>query len=236
MRVFITGSSRGIGYGIAEAFHGAGHTVIVNGRGDAARLRAASEALGGAENYLADMSDYEQARAVFDGIKRGGPLDALINCAGSEYFGLFSEMEPREITGVLDSNLNTTLNACHLAVPDMVKRKRGVIINVSSVWGICGASCEAVYSAAKGAVNAFTKALAKELAPSGIRVNAIACGAFDTRMNERLTADERAAFTEGIPMGRFGLPEEAGRLALFIADGGAEYLTGQVITLDGGMS
>jgi 3-oxoacyl-[acyl-carrier protein] reductase len=236
MRVFITGSSRGIGYGIAEVFRNAGHSVILNGRNDAAQLRVASEAMGGTEHYLADMSDYGQVSAVFDKIKRGGPLDALINCAGTEYFGLFSEMTQREISGVLNNNLHTVLNACHLAVPDMVTRKRGVIINVSSVWGSTGASCEAVYSAAKGAVNAFTKALAKELAPSGIRVNAIACGAFDTRMNERLTIDERAAFTEGIPMGRFGQPEEAGRLALFIADGGAEYLTGQVITLDGGMS
>jgi 3-oxoacyl-[acyl-carrier protein] reductase len=236
MRVFITGSSRGIGYGIAEVFHDEGHTVILNGRTDAEQLRAASESLGGAEHYLADISDYEQTCDVFELIKRGGSLDALINCAGSEYFGLFSEMTPHDINDVLNNNLHTVLNACHLIVPDFVTQKRGVIINVSSIWGICGASCEAVYSSAKGAVNAFTKALAKELAPSGIRVNAIACGAFDTRMNERLTVNERAAFTEGIPMGRFGLPEEVGQLALFLAESGAEYLTGQVIILDGGMS
>jgi 3-oxoacyl-[acyl-carrier protein] reductase len=199
------------------------------------RLYEASALLGSAKYFLADMSDFGQAQTVFDEIMRLGGIDMLVNNAGTEYFGLFSEMSVDEINRVLADNLNTVLYASRLAVPEMVRRKRGVIINVSSVWGITGASCEAVYSAAKGAVNSFTKALAKELAPSGVRVNAIACGAFDTRMNERLTEEERAAFTEGIPMGRFGRPEEAAKLALFLAGDGAEYLTGQVIGLDGGM-
>jgi 3-oxoacyl-[acyl-carrier protein] reductase len=116
----------------------------------------------------------------------------------------------------------------------MVREKSGVIINVSSIWGIAGASCEAVYAAAKGAVNAFTRSLAKELGPSGVRVNAIACGAFDTRMNDRLTTAERDSFTESIPLGRFGEPAEAGALALFLASDAAMYITGQVICIDGG--
>ncbi len=234
MRVFITGSSRGIGYGIAKVFAGSGHAVVLNARRDAEQLKAAAVSLD-AEYFLADMSDYKQAEEVFGEMRRSGPPDVLINCAGTECFGLFTDTRPSEWDGVLRNNLYSVLNACHLAVPDMVRRKRGVIINITSVWGVVGASCEAVYSASKGAVNAFTKALAKELGPSGVRVNAIACGAFDTRMNDRLTADERAAFTDGIPLGRFGAPEETGRLALYLASGGAEYLTGQVIALDGGL-
>ncbi len=234
MRVFITGSSRGIGFGIAKVFAEDGHEVILNGRFDAERLRG-SAALLNAGYFLADMSDYERAGEVFAEILRGGPLDVLINCAGTEHFGLFTDTRPSDWDGVFNNNLRSVLNACHLAVPGMVRRKSGVIINITSIWGITGASCEAVYSAAKGAVNAFTKSLAKELGPSGVRVNAIACGAFDTRMNERLSAGERTDFIENIPLMRFGQPEEAGKLALYLASGGAGYMTGQIIPLDGGI-
>jgi 3-oxoacyl-[acyl-carrier protein] reductase len=231
-KVFITGSSRGIGFGIAEAFRADGDEVFLNGREDAAQLKKAMGELN-AVGFLADMSDYAQARDVF---AQTGAADVLVNNAGSEYFGLFAEMSPAEIKKVLDDNLLSALNATHLAVPHMVRQKYGVIINVTSVWGITGASCEAVYAAAKAAVNAFTKSMAKELAPSGIRVNAIACGAFETRMNARLSPVEKNAFTERIPAGRFGSAGEAGALAVFLASEKAEYLTGQVISLDGGLT
>jgi 3-oxoacyl-[acyl-carrier protein] reductase len=136
---------------------------------------------------------------------------------------------------ILAANLLSVMNASHCAIPHMVRAKAGCIINISSIWGISGASCEAVYSAAKAGVNGFTKALAKELAPSGIRVNAIACGAFDTRMNNHLSPQEKIAFANQIPLGRFGTPHEAGNLALFLASHNAAYLTGQVIPLDGGV-
>lgn len=236
MTVLVTGASSGIGFEIARAFAAAGNTVILNGR-DPARLAAAVQVL---QQYnvcgvCGDMSNYETARGVFSQIETAqGAVDVLVNNAGTAYFGLFSNMSPNAITEVLNNNLQTAINASHLATPHMIRTKAGCIINITSMWGVVGASCEVVYSVAKAGVIGLTKALAKELGPSGIRVNAIACGAFDTRMNHRLTAEERAAFAEGIPLGRFGNPQEVGNLALFLASPGASYLTGQIIGLDGG--
>jgi 3-oxoacyl-[acyl-carrier protein] reductase len=230
--VFITGSSRGIGFGIAKAFVQNGDRVTLNGRNDGIQLKKAMEELN-TEGFLADLSNYERAKAVFNRMK---PVDVLVNNAGSEYFGLFNEMAPPEIKRVLDDNLMTTINATHLAIPYMVRKKSGIIINVTSVWGITGASCEAVYSAAKAGVNGFTRSMAKELGFSGVRVNAIACGAFETRMNERLSPEEKNDFIGGIPLGRFGEADEVGFMAVFLASEKAAYLTGQVITLDGGLT
>ena len=236
--VLITGSSRGIGFGIARAFAAQGDTVILNGREDSAQLAQSVEKLKqmghNATGYMADLSDYNTAQEMFSRIgSEHGPVDILVNNAGAAHYGLFSQMRPEDWQRVLANNLHTALNASHLAVPAMVQAKSGCIINITSVWGVAGASCEVMYSAAKAAIIGFTKALAKELGPSGIRVNAIACGAFDTRMNDNLSQDEKVNFTENIPLGRFGYPEEAGALAVYIA--GAGYLTGQVIPLDGGL-
>ncbi|MDR1664782.1 MAG: SDR family oxidoreductase [Clostridiales bacterium] len=239
-RVFITGSSRGIGFGIAKAFAQNGDQVAINGISDLPRLQEAAEELKTydpcAEFFLADMSDYKAAEECFTKIKARGPVDVLINCAGAAYFGLFTEMTQADMDFVLRNNLISVFNACRLAAPDMVRAKRGAIINISSVWGITGASCEAVYAAAKAGVDVFTKSLAKELGPSGVRVNAIACGAFETRMNDRLTPEEKNNFTEGIPLGRFGQADEVGGLAVYLASGSASYLTGQIIALDGGLT
>ncbi|MCL2378565.1 MAG: SDR family NAD(P)-dependent oxidoreductase [Defluviitaleaceae bacterium] len=236
--VLVTGGSRGIGLGIAKCFAAKGDMIILNGREDSANLQKSVEELkqagGNADGFIADLSDYEKAREMFSHIKaRYGPVEVLVNNAGSAHYGLFSDMSFADIQGVMANNLYTAVNASHLAVPDMVRAKAGCIINITSVWGICGASCEVMYSAAKAAVIGFTKALARELGPSGVRVNAIACGAFETRMNTQLTREEKNAFVENIPLGRFGYPGEAGALAVFLA--GAEYLTGQVIPLDGGL-
>jgi len=238
--VFVTGSSRGIGFGIAKKFAQDGHTVVLNCLQDKAQLAKAVaelEAFGGnVTGFCADMSDYAQAQAAFAQIEMlHGSVDILVNNAGMAHFGLFTDMQPCEIGEVLAANLSTVINASHLALPHMVCKKSGCIINVTSIWGVAGASCEAVYSAAKAGVIGLTKALAKEVAPSGVRVNAIACGAFETRMNDRLTAAEVAEFTENIPMGRFGMPQEVGDLAVFLSSERASYLTGQVIALDGGI-
>ena len=236
--VLVTGSSRGIGFGIASAFAALGDTVILNGREDAVALEGAVDVLTkkgySATGYLADLSDYDVARDMFACVEaQHGAVDVLVNNAGAAYYGLFSDMHVSDIGRVLDNNLLTTINASHLAVPAMVRAKLGCIINITSVWGITGASCEVMYSAAKAAVVGFTKALARELGPSGVRVNAIACGAFDTRMNDNLTADEKTAFMDGIPLGRFGCVDEVGDLAVYLA--GAGYVTGQVVALDGGL-
>ncbi|MCL2285855.1 MAG: SDR family oxidoreductase [Firmicutes bacterium] len=239
--VLVTGSSKGIGFGIAAAFARQGHTVVLNGREDTAGLDAAVKKLqtrfvGNVMGIIADLSDYSAARDMLAEIERTyGPVEVLVNNAGTAHFGLFGHMPPAEISKILADNLQTTLNASHLAMPGMVRAKTGCIINITSVWGVTGASCEVVYSAAKAGVIGFTKALAKELGPSGVRVNAIACGAFETRMNDRLSAEDKAGFIDGIPLGRFGRPEEVGDLAVFLASEKAGYLTGQVVNLDGGM-
>jgi len=242
--ILITGSSRGIGFGIAKAFAAQGHcNIVLNGRQDDVRLCEAvceikKEYPGvNVMGICADLSNYSAAQGLFQQIESAfGAVDVLVNNAGTAHFGLFTDMLPADINRVLSDNLYTAIHTSHLAIPSMVKAKRGCIINITSVWGITGASCEVLYSTTKAAVIGLTKSLAKELAPSGIRVNAIACGAFETRMNERLEAQEKAAFIENIPMGRFGLPSEVGALAVYLAsEETASYLTGQVIALDGGL-
>ena len=142
-------------------------------------------------------------------------------------------MRIEEWNSLIQSDLTSVFCCCKLALPSMIRRRRGKIINISSVWGICGASCEVAYSAAKGGVNALTKALAKELAPSNIQVNAIACGAIDTEMNAWMDEDEKNALLEEITAGRMGQPEEAADLIMQLCSS-SSYLTGQVIALDGG--
>jgi len=239
--VFVTGSSRGIGFGIATAFARDGHTVILNGRSDMIRLKNAVAELRDNQGYnvagiCGDLSKYSVAQEVFAQIEAThGNVEILVNNAGSAYFGLFNDMLPTDINQVLADNLQGAMNASHLAIPSMVRAKVGCVINISSIWGVVGASCEVVYSAAKAGVIGFTKALAKEVGPSGVRVNAIACGAFETRMNDRLTPEEKAAFIDEIPVGRFGQPCEVGDLAVFLASDKAAYLTGEVIKLSGGI-
>ncbi|MCL2421477.1 MAG: SDR family oxidoreductase [Defluviitaleaceae bacterium] len=239
--VLVTGSSRGIGLAIAREFAALGDRVVLNGRVDQVQLDTAVKALSNLNNaeimgILADISDYSQAQEAFAKIKtKFGPVDVLINNAGMAHFGLFSDMTPSQWSEVMHHNFTTVLNATHLAVPDMVSKKSGVIINISSMWGTTGASCESVYAAAKGAVHAFTKSMAKELGPSGVRANAIACGAIETRMNARLSQEEKLEFTENISLMRFGTPAEVGKLVRFLASDDAAYLTGQIIGMDGGM-
>jgi len=230
MNVLVTGSSRGIGLAIARKFSEEGHRVVVNGRNDEILTNIACihpKLI----PIAADISDYKQVERLFAEMS----IDVLVNNAGIAYNGLFQDMNPKEWNELLAVNLNGVLNCSRLAVPDMIKKKRGVIINISSVWGKTGASCEAVYSMTKGGINAFTKALAKELAPSGIRVNAIACGVIGTKMNEFLNEEEKNELIAEIPAGRIGKAEEVAELTAFLASDKAEYINGQIITIDGGM-
>lgn len=238
--VLVTGSSRGIGKAIALAFGRAGCNVVLNASKSLAQLEETKTLLE-QENipvlaFLADVSEYESCRGLFAEIeKKFGSVDILVNNAGISHIGLFTDMTPAQWQRILSVNLESALNCTHLAVPSMVHKKDGVILNISSMWGEIGASCEAVYSASKGAINAFTKAMAKELGPSNIRVNAISCGVIDTEMNACFSEEERQALTEEIPLMRFGQPEEVGDLAVFLAGQKAKFLTGKIITLDGGM-
>ena len=165
--------------------------------------------------------------------KQYGGLDVLINNAGISYIGLLQDMTSGDWDRILRTNLTSVFNCCKLAIPMMLSAGRGKIVNISSVWGNVGASCEVAYSATKGGINAFTKALAKELAPSNIQVNAVACGAIDTEMNQWLEEDDLIALVEEIPTGRLGRAEEVADLVYHLGYKNA-YLTGQVIGLDGG--
>jgi 3-oxoacyl-[acyl-carrier protein] reductase len=236
--VLVTGSSRGIGKAIAVKFAKKGYNVVINCAHDEEALLKTKAEIEAYQvsclTYLGDMGDITAARELFGQIKKlFGSVDVLINNAGISYVGLFTDMTPEDWNRVITTNLTSVYNCCSLAIPDMVKNKYGKIINISSVWGNVGASCEVAYSASKGGMNAFTKALAKELAPSNIQVNAVACGAIDTEMNRFLTDEELIQLIDEIPASRLGKAEEVADLVYHLAYKN-EYLTGQVIGLDGG--
>lgn len=236
--VLVTGSSRGIGKAIAIKFAKKGYNVIINCVKNKELLEKVKKEIEGYQcsclSFVGDIGDYETAQDLFEKIRNMyGHLDVLVNNAGLSYIGLFSDMKKDEWDTIIQTNLTTCFNCCNLAIPSMVNEKRGKIINISSVWGQVGASCEVAYSATKGGMNALTKALAKELAPSNIQVNAIACGAIDTEMNHFLEDEELIALIEEIPSNRLGRAEEVADLVYQLTHKN-EYLTGQVINLDGG--
>jgi 3-oxoacyl-[acyl-carrier protein] reductase len=238
--VLVTGSSKGIGLAIASRFTQENFNVVLNCLKstefmDSALLRL-KEVNPDVIGVKCDVSNYEECRMMFSQISGAfGDVDILINNAGASSFGLFETMPESKWRQIIEANLCSVMNCSHIAIEKMTSNKNGRILNISSIWGNVGASCEVAYSAAKAGVNGFTKALAKELAPAGIQVNAIACGAVDTDMNNRLTAEEREDFERSIPTGRFCTAEEIAELAFSICTG-SKYLTGQIITFDGGLT
>ena len=231
----VTGASRGIGKAIAETLAEAGYHLILTCSHTLAELQASSASL--EEKYgitctavAADASDPAAIEKIFASLDH---LDVLVNNAGISYIGLLTDMSVEEWQRVLNTNLSSCFYTSRLAVPLMLQKHSGRIINISSVWGNVGASMEVAYSASKGGVNSFTKALAKELAPSNIQVNAISCGVIDTAMNHCFSPEEMDALREEIPADRLGQPEEVGQLVLQLIQAPA-YLTGQILTLDGG--
>lgn len=231
----VTGASRGIGRAIAEVLASEGYHLYLTCRHSEAELTQLSCYL--SESFpikcipiLADMGNPQDVERVFSQISE---LTLLVNNAGIPHVGLLHEMSTEEWQSLMDVNLNALFYTCRLAIPLMLKRHSGKILNISSVWGNVGASMEVAYSASKGGVNAFTKALAKELAPSGIQVNAIACGLIDTDMNRGFSREDLEQLRSEIPADRIGQPEEVARLALSLLRA-PDYLTGQIITMDGG--
>ncbi len=235
----ITGASRGIGRAAAITFARAGYKLSLCCKNSEEQLTALAGQLQqeyGIQvlTFTGDVGDFLFVQEmVSKTLEAFGQLDVLVNNAGISYIGLLTDMDIADWNRIVSVNLTSVFSTCRLVVPSMVSAKSGRIINISSVWGNAGASCEVAYSACKGGINAFTKALGKELAPSGICVNAIACGMIDTDMNRCFTEAEHAALMDEIPAGRMGTPEEVAQLALSLATGPA-YLNGQVITLDGG--
>ena len=243
--MIITGAGRGIGCEIAlrgaKELLGMGRKVnlvlISRSRGAALNNTAdAARALGASVlSLLGDIGDEIFLREiVHESAERFGGIDILINNAGSARISLLQDLKPEEITSFINANLSSHVILTSLALPYLLKSENSPrIINISSVWGNVGASCETVYSAAKGGINAFTKALAKELAPMGIPVNAVAFGLIDTEMNSHLSQQELEALCEDIPAGRPGSTEEAAEAVIALLKS-SPYLTGQIITLDGG--
>ncbi len=239
--VLITGASRGIGRATALKFARQGYAVAVNynkSQDEAESLKKEIEELGGkAEIFKADMSDCFAVEKMIESVKSGfGSIDVLVNNAGIALpQGLFTDFEDSDIRRVFDVNIIGMMNCTKAAISHMVSKKSGVIVNVSSIWGVVGSSCEVIYSTSKAAVLGFTKALAKELGPSGIRVNSVAPGFVDTDMNAHITKADRTEFAENTALCRIGNAEEVADAIYFLASDDASYITGQNITIDGGM-
>lgn len=236
-KVLITGASRGIGEETARVLAKEGHDLFLvcrKSEEDIGRIKRELE-----DNYqiscqtaLCDVSDPAQVETM---VEQAGQVHILINNAAISHVGLLTDMTLEQWHRVIDTNLNALFYLSRLVIPQMVHRREGKIINVSSVWGNIGASMEVAYSAAKGGVNSFTKALAKELAPSGIQVNAVAFGVIDTEMNACFSREEMEMLKEEIPADRIGSTKEAAEMIRQIIQS-PSYLTGQVITMDGGWS
>lgn len=237
--VLITGASRGIGRSTAILFAQNGYHVFLNCNKSVEELKQVQEEI---EKHHpkavtlvpGNVGNPSDVRSIFREIySHCDSLDVLINNAGIAHIGLLMDLTDEEWQQIIDTNLSSVFYCCREAVPKMVSKKSGRIINISSMWGTVGASCEAAYSASKSGIHGLTRALAKELAPSGISVNAIACGVIDTVMNAQLDEAERQSLAEEIPAGRFCRPEEIAEVIWQTVNTPA-YMTGQIIGVDGG--
>lgn len=225
--VLITGGVRGIGKAIATAFFARGERVVVTYSQDeenAEKMRAL-----GIEAFRADVSDEDAIVKLFAQI---GKVDVLVNNAGVSQIKQIQDVSYAEFERLFAVNMGGAFLCSREAVKGMLSQKSGLIVNISSVWGEVGGSCESVYSASKAALIGFTKALAKELGLSGIRVNAVSPGVIDTPMNARFSAEEIDALKEEIPLGRLGTGEEVAKAVLFLADN--DYITGVDLPVNGG--
>lgn len=235
----ITGASKGIGAATAIMFAQNGYDVIINycSSAESAILLEKSLKENGfsALSYMADVSKSNDVkRMVNDVIERYGKIDVLINNAGVAQQKLFTDITDEDWERMVSINLTGTFNCCRAVIPHMVSRKSGSIINTSSIWGMTGASCEVHYSAVKAGIIGMTKALAKELGPSGIRVNCVAPGVINTRMNANLSVSDLEGLADETPLGRLGTTNEVASTSLFLASNAAEFITGQVISPNGG--
>ncbi len=235
--VIVTGGSRGIGAAIVEELANANYNVILNyynSENEANTIKNILTNCGKTvEIYKADVRNREEVKGLINfAIEKFGRIDVLINNAGICQSKLFTDLTDDDWNNMIQTNLTSVFYTTQEALRYMVSRKEGCIINISSIYGITGASCEAHYSAAKAGVDGITKSLAKELGPSNIRVNSIAPGAIDTDMNKFLTVEERKELNNEIPLERMGKPEEIASCAKWLIEN--EYTTGQVISVNGG--
>lgn len=237
--VLITGASHGIGRAAAELFAENGYGVAINYNHSQKDAKELAENLrnngANAVAIKADIADYSEVSKLIEECNdKLGQIDILINNAGIAQQKLFTDLTVDDWHRMMSVDLDGVFNCSRLVLPQMIHRHSGKIINVSSMWGICGASCEVHYSAAKAAVIGLTKALAKEVGPSNIQVNAVAPGVIDTKMNSNLSEDDKAVLCDDTPLCRMGTPKDVANVMLFLASDAADFITGQVISTNGG--
>lgn len=231
----ITGASRGIGAATARALAADGCTVVVNYHQSREAAETLAASLGGMA-YGADVADADAVKGMVAEILRAyGRIDVLVNNAAVSVTGLFQSIAPADAARLYAVNLFGVCNVTRAVLPAMLTQKQGVIVNIASLWGETGGSCEVDYSATKGAVIALTKALAKEVGPSGIRVNCVSPGVIATDMNAHLTAEDLAALQAETPLTRLGTPEDAAEAIRFLCSDRAGFITGQVLGVNGGI-
>ena len=238
--VLITGASKGIGAATAILFAEKGYNVVMNYNNSVQSALILQKSLSESGYSVTAVQANVRNRLdvdlmVKETIERFGKIDVLINNAGIANQRLFTDISEIEWNEMIDIHLNGTFNCTQAVLPHMIHNKSGSIINISSMWGQVGASCEVAYSAAKAGIIGLTKALAKEVGPSNIRVNCIAPGLIDTGMNQELTLDDVAAIVEDTPLGRIGTTKEVATTALFLASDDSSFVTGQVLGVNGGL-
>ncbi|MBQ8921369.1 MAG: 3-oxoacyl-ACP reductase FabG [Oscillospiraceae bacterium] len=234
MLALVTGASRGIGAAIAARLAADGYTVIVHYNKSAEAACKIAEQTGGIP-MQADLGDFAQIDRMTDEIRETyGKLDLLVNNAGMALSGLYQDIPDEQALRLFLVNVGGVMHTTKMLLPDMIREHSGCIINIASVWGQCGAACEVHYSAAKAAVIGFTKALAQEVGPSGIRVNCISPGVIDTEMNRMHDAQTMQSLADQTPIGTIGTPEDIADTAAFLASEQAKFITGQIIPVNGG--
>lgn len=237
--VFITGGSGAIGCEICREFAKIGYPVAIGYNSNQERaITLANEINSNGGTALAVKCDLSRAESVYDAIslikENLGSVEILVNNAGVSDIGLFTDINDDRLADILNINLTGAMICSKAVLPDMIAKKQGKIVNITSVWGEFGASCEVVYSASKAGLIGFTKALAKEVAPSGINVNAVSAGYIDTPMNSHLSSDDVAEIINEIPASRLGTPADVAKTVRFLASDDASYINGQVLRVDGG--
>lgn len=232
--VLITGGSRGIGRAMVELFAERGYSVAFTYKSSEEQAKSLAEATGAICIKADSAVESQVVHAVAEAEKKLGTIDCLINNAGISSFSLFTDLSLKDWNECLAVNLTGAFLYSKAVIPSMVSKKQGRIINITSMWGLVGSSCEVHYSTAKAALIGMTKALAKELGPSGITVNAIAPGVIETEMNRSLSEDDKAALCDETPLMRMGKPMEVAEAALFLAGDSASFITGEIMNISGG--
>ncbi len=236
--VVVTGASKGIGRAVAKEFANNGYNIVIcynHSISAAQELLAEISGITRAIAIRVDVSKEDEVKNMIDITKNTfGTIDVLVNCAGVSDTRLLIDSTKEDYDFVFDTNMRGTYNTCKLVGREMLSNQSGKIINISSIWGVLGGSCESVYSASKGAIIAFTKALAKEFGPNGINVNAVAPGFIQTDMTKNVTEEIKQEIMDNSALGRLGTPEDVAGVVSFLASEKSEFITGQVIGVDGG--